>query len=135
MWRASRPAGAELEQYRALLAQGLVRPTALEIFLMNADGTHQRPLTRNGAANFCPTFHPDGRRILYASNAGTAGGREFDLWILDKTGRRAGARHRGRRASTASRTSAPTDASSCGPPTGPTRRGRETNLFIARWVD
>ena len=134
VWRASRPEGPALEQYRSLLAQGLVKPTALEIYLMNADGTNQRPLTRNGAANFCPTFHPDGRRILYASNAGTAGGREFDLWILDKTG---GEPERvtlspgfdgfphfspdGRFLVWASNRANP--------------KGRETNLFIARWVD
>jgi Tol biopolymer transport system component len=134
VWRASRPEGAALEQYRSLLAKSLVRPTALEIFLMNADGSNQRPLTSNGAANFCPTFHPDGRRILYASNAGSAGGREFDLWILDKTG---GEPERitlspgfdgfphfspdGRFVVWASNRANP--------------KGRETNLFIARWVD
>ena len=134
VWRASRPEGAALDQYRSLLAKSLVRPTALEIYLMDADGTNQRPLTRNGAANFCPTFHPDGRRILYSSNAGTGGGREFDLWMLDKTGGEPvqvtlspgfdGFPHfspDGRFLVWSSNRANP--------------KGRETNLFIARWVD
>jgi Tol biopolymer transport system component len=84
-WRASRPTGAGLEDYRKLLAQGLVRPTQMELFVMKADGTDVRQVTSNGAANFCPYFHPDGRRIIYASDAG-ASPREFDLWLVDKTG-------------------------------------------------
>jgi Tol biopolymer transport system component/membrane-associated protease RseP (regulator of RpoE activity) len=86
VWRASRPKAEELTEYKELLAKGLIRPHALEIYLMKADGTSARQLTHNGAANFCPTFSADGRRILYASNAGTSGGREFDLYLIKKEG-------------------------------------------------
>ncbi len=86
VWRASRPFGKDLEEYQALLKKGLIRPGALELYMMRADGTGERRLTGNGAANFCPTFHPDGKRIIYASNAGAAGAREFDLWLLDTRG-------------------------------------------------
>jgi Tol biopolymer transport system component len=86
VWRASRPQGAELEEYRALLKQGLVRPHTLEIYLMKADGTGRRQVTSNGAANFCPTFTADGAKILFASNVGSKDGREFDLWLVDKAG-------------------------------------------------
>ncbi len=86
VWRASRPQGADLEEYRQLLKQGLIRPRALEIYIMKADGTGARQLTRNGAANFCPTFHADGNRILYSSNAGSPDPREFELWMIDKRG-------------------------------------------------
>ena len=85
VWRASRPQGEELVQYKALLAKGLIRPKALEVFVMKADGTGARQLTSNGAANFCPTFLTDGNRIIYSSNAG-ADAREFDLWLIDKRG-------------------------------------------------
>ncbi len=84
-WRASRPKGEALEEYRRLLKQNLVRPSALEIFIMKADGTGARQLTSNGAANFCPTFTADGTRILYASNVGPSN-REFDLYLVDKKG-------------------------------------------------
>jgi Tol biopolymer transport system component len=85
VWRSDRPEGEQLEAYRALLAKNMIRPGALEIFVMNADGTNVRQVTRNGAANFCPYFHPDGQRIIWASNVG-ASAREFDLWRVDKNG-------------------------------------------------
>jgi Tol biopolymer transport system component len=87
VWRASRPEGAELDEYRRLLAQGLVRPSRMELFVMKADGSEPRQLTRNGAANFCPYFHPDGKRILYSSNTGGRP-REFDLWLVGEGGGR-----------------------------------------------
>jgi Tol biopolymer transport system component len=86
VWRAYHPVGKELEDYRALLAKGLVRPTKMELFVMKADGSDVRQVTHNGAANFCPYFHPDGKRIIYASNAGDPKGREFDLWLIGKDG-------------------------------------------------
>ncbi|MGH2825286.1 MAG: PDZ domain-containing protein, partial [Thermoleophilaceae bacterium] len=134
VWRASRPQGAELEEYRKLLAKGLIRPRWLEIFVMKADGTGARQLTKNGAANFCPTFHSDGKRIFYSSNAGAADPREFDLWMVDKRG---GEPER--------ITSAP--GFDGFPHMSPDGRwlvwasnradpgSRETNLFIARWVE
>jgi Tol biopolymer transport system component len=85
-FRGFHPTGTELDDYRALLAKGLVRPTIMELFVMNADGSNVRQVTHNGAANFCPYFHPDGKRIIYASNAGDPKGREFDLWLIPKAG-------------------------------------------------
>ena len=38
--------GAELDDYRALLKQGLWRPTSLEIFVMNRDGSNLRQVTK-----------------------------------------------------------------------------------------
>jgi Tol biopolymer transport system component len=84
VWRASRPEGEALEDYRRLLGQALVRPSVMELFVMDADGGNQRQLTRNGAASFGPYFHPDGQRIIYSSNAGTGHAREFELFIIDK---------------------------------------------------
>jgi Tol biopolymer transport system component len=86
VWRASRPQGDALEEYRRLLKKSLIRPRNLEIYIMKADGTGVRQLTSNGAANFCPTFTADGTRILYASNSGPGGAREFDLYLVDKKG-------------------------------------------------
>lgn len=86
VWRGYHPTGKELDEYRALLAQGVVRPTVMELFIMNADGTNIRQLTHNGAANFCPFFMPGGKRIIYASNYGDPKGREFDLWMIPKDG-------------------------------------------------
>jgi TolB protein len=87
VFRASRPAGeAELADYRNLLAQKLVRPGKLEIFTMAADGSDVRQVTRLGAASFAPFFHPDGRRIVFASNVGDPRGRNFDLYLVNEDG-------------------------------------------------
>jgi TolB protein len=74
---------AELEEYRSLLQQRLIRPNRVEIFIMNADGSNKRQLTNNGAANFAPFFHPDGRRIIFSSNVHDPSGRGFNLYLLD----------------------------------------------------
>jgi Tol biopolymer transport system component len=133
VWRAGRPTGEELADYRSLLGKGLVRPTALEIFLMDANGGNVRQLTKNGAANFCPVFTADGKAILYASNTG-ASPREFDIWRIDKNG---GEPER--------ITHAPGfDGFPQFSPDGrylvwgsnrANPQGRETNIFIARWVE
>ncbi|MEA2166617.1 MAG: hypothetical protein QOK37_4744 [Thermoanaerobaculia bacterium] len=85
VWRANRPVGPALVEDRALLAQGLVKPLHMELFLMNADGTNQRAVTHNGAANFCPYFMNDGKRLIFASNVNNTGF-NFDLWTIGKDG-------------------------------------------------
>jgi Tol biopolymer transport system component len=85
VWRANRPVGPALVEDRALLAQGLVKPLHMELFLMNADGTNQRAVTHNGAANFCPYFMNDGKRLIFASNVNSTGF-NFDLWTIGKDG-------------------------------------------------
>jgi len=68
------------------LAEHLVRPSRMEIWVMNADGSDQRQLTNLGGANFAPYFHPDGRRILFASNHRDPRSRNFDLYLIDLDG-------------------------------------------------
>ncbi len=87
VWRASRPKpGAELEEYRSLLAQGLVKPSKLEIWVANSDGSDARQITYLGAASFAPFFFPDGKRVIFSSNYGDPSGREFDLWAVNIDG-------------------------------------------------
>lgn len=83
VWRASRPEGKELEEYKALLAEGLIRPNKLEIYIMNLQDRKQIQLTSNGAANFAPYFHPDGKHVLFCSNVNSENGRNFDLYLTD----------------------------------------------------
>ena len=84
VWRANRPEGAdEQAKYEELRTEGLVRPTRLELMVMDADGSNQRTITGNGAANFGPFWHPDGRRIIFSSNLGDERGRNFDLFLVD----------------------------------------------------
>lgn len=77
---------ADVKAYRDLLGQNLVRPSRMEIFVMDADGGDKRMLTNNGAANFAPFFHPDNNRIIFASNVGDPKGRNFDLYLINIDG-------------------------------------------------
>ncbi len=87
VFRASRPEGREeLEDYRALLTRGLVRPRRLDIYLMNADGTGLRRVTRLAGANFAPFMHPNARQIIFSSNLHDPSGRSFALYLVDLDG-------------------------------------------------
>ena len=72
--------------YSSLLRQNLIRPTTLEIWVMNADGSNKRQVTRNGKANFAPYFFPDNKRIIFASNMDDPKGRNFDLYEIGMDG-------------------------------------------------
>jgi len=87
VYRAMRPATPEAEKdYKALLERALVRPTALEIFVMDADGSNKRQVTDLGAASFAPFMHPDGKRIIFSSNYGDEKRRNFDLYMINVDG-------------------------------------------------
>ena len=90
VYRAAHPSDpAEVAKYRDLLAQRLVEPGQLEIFVINADGSHKQQVTSNGASNFSPYFHPDGKRIIFSSNLETRGegGRpSFHLYLVRDDG-------------------------------------------------
>jgi Tol biopolymer transport system component len=87
VWRASRPAaGKELDDYKALLAQGLVRPSKLELYVANADGSEPMQITYLNAAAFAPFWHPSQKRILFSTNYGDPQGREFDIWAVNVDG-------------------------------------------------
>jgi len=87
VYRAQHPTTPEaVADYKTLLAQGLIRPGNLELWVMDADGSHKRQVTHNGAANFAPFWHPDGRRIIFASNMADPKGRDFDLYLIHEDG-------------------------------------------------
>jgi TolB protein len=54
--------------------------------VMNADGSGKRQVTKNGKANFAPFWHPDGKRIIFASNMDDPRGRNFDIYIINEDG-------------------------------------------------
>ena len=135
VYRAGHPTDSQqLADYRRLLGQALVRPSKLDIFVMDADGSNKKRITNNGAANFAPYFHPNGRQIIFSSNMHDPRGRNFDLYLInvDGTGleritmhdefdgfpmfNKAGTRL------------------VFGSNRGQAKRG-ETNIFIADWVD
>ncbi len=87
VFRASRPkTDEEQKDYDDLVNNGLVRPTALEIYVMNSDGSDMQQVTNFGKASFAPFFHPDGKRIIFASNINSKTGRDFDLYLINIDG-------------------------------------------------
>ncbi len=80
----------ELKAYKDLLAENVVEPGNLELFVMNADGSEKRQVTSNGASNFAPFFHGDGRRIIFSSNLSDApsgkGRPSFHLYLINDDG-------------------------------------------------
>jgi TolB protein len=87
VYRAHHPkADKDVADYKALLKENLIRPTSLEIWVMKADGTGKRQITKNGKANFAPYFFPTDNRIIFASNINDPKGRNFDIYAINLDG-------------------------------------------------
>jgi Tol biopolymer transport system component len=87
VYRAHHPTtAAELARYRELLARELVEPMKMDLYVMRADGSRSRQITHLGGASFAPSFFPDSRRIIFASNYRKPGSREFELYAVDREG-------------------------------------------------
>jgi Tol biopolymer transport system component len=89
VWRASRPIGEQAAQYKELLAQGLVEPSELNIFVSDIDGKNVKQITDLHGANWAPYFHPSDKKVLFCSNHHSLdkGGRLFDIFMIDLDGK------------------------------------------------
>lgn len=88
VFRASRPqTEADIKEYKDLLAEGLVQPTYMELYICNADGSDLRQITRLGNANWSPFFHPSGEKILFSSNFESPIGFPFNIYMIDIDGK------------------------------------------------
>ena len=135
VYRAWHPGTPQaIADYKALLARGLVQPLQMELWVMNADGSNQRQITHLGGANFAPYFHPDGKRIIFASNYKQPTSRNFDIYLVNLDGS----------GLTQVTTSTEFDAFPMFSPDGKqlvfasNRFGSvpgETNIFLADWVE
>jgi TolB protein len=88
VWRASRPkTEEEIKAYKDLLAEGLVMPTQMEVFVANADGSDARQITNLGQANWAPNFTPDSKHIIFSSNHEYKQGFPFNIYMVDLDGK------------------------------------------------
>lgn len=87
IWRASRPkTDAEVKEYKQLLAENLVAPTNMEVWVANTDGSNAHQVTSYGQANWAPAFMPDSKRIIFASNHEYKRGFPFNLYTINEDG-------------------------------------------------
>ena len=87
VFRASRPkTEEEVNTYQSLLAKNLVQPTNMEIYTCNIDGSDLKQVTNLGRANWAPYYHPSGKKIIFSSNHASKTGRQFNLYMINEDG-------------------------------------------------
>jgi len=132
---------ADIDEYQRLLAANLVKPSRMELYVCNADGSGRQKLTQLGGANFAPFFTPDDSHVVFASNFENAAARGpfFDLFMVPVGGGPHGADDVKRITTYSGFDSFPMFS-----PDGKwlafsSNRGGategETNVFVARWKD
>jgi len=85
IFRSSRPKTKnEIKEYKDLLAQGLVQPTNMELYICNVDGSNLRKITNLGSANWAPFFHPSSKKVIFSSNHKTK--HSFNLFMINIDG-------------------------------------------------
>ena len=89
VYRGSHPSDPKLiARDKELLKRHLIVPITFEIWVMNADGSNKRQVTKLNAASFAPFFTPDGKRIIFCTNffATDKQKRNFDLAMINVDG-------------------------------------------------
>jgi dipeptidyl aminopeptidase/acylaminoacyl peptidase len=87
VFRASRPqTETEIKEYKELLEKGLVAPSNMEIYTCNVDGSNLKQITNLGKANWAPFFTPSGKKIIFSSNHHSQRGYDFQLYTINIDG-------------------------------------------------
>ena len=87
IFRSSRPnTPKEIIEYKLLLKQGLVKPTEMELYICNVDGSELKQITNLGNANWSPFFHPSGKKVIFSSNHKSERGFPFNLYMINIDG-------------------------------------------------
>lgn len=87
IFRSSRPkTPEEIADFKTLLSQDMVAPTNMELYIVNVDGTGLKQLTNLGKANWAPFMHPNGKKVIFASNHASETGRVFNLYMMNLDG-------------------------------------------------
>jgi TolB protein len=72
--------------YKANLKNGIYRPTYLELFVINTDGTERKQITNLRGGTFAPFFFPGDQKVIFASNYEKPRGRNFNLYMVNVDG-------------------------------------------------
>ncbi len=87
IFRASRPKTPEaIQEYKDLLAQDLVAPTNMELYICDIDGSNLKQITNLGKANWAPFMHPSGEKVIFSSNHKSERGFPFNLYMINIDG-------------------------------------------------
>ena len=135
IWRASRPRTEdEIKEYKELLKENLVAPTKMEVWIANADGSNAKQVSKLGQANWAPAYMPDNKTIIFASNHEYKRGFPFNLYLMNEDGRelRKISRDKGFDAFPMMSMDGKKIIFCSNRNNGGTR---DTNIFIADWVD
>lgn len=86
IWRASHfDTDSEKTDYKEYLKKHLVSPLKMELFIANVDGSERKQLTNLGGANWAPFFHPSGNKIIFSSNHVTKA-IPFNMYMVNTDG-------------------------------------------------
>jgi len=93
VWRAWYPeTDAEKARWKDCMENDYILTFPLDLWVMDSDGSNKRLVLHNGAANFAPSWHPDGKRIIFASNMDDwrpdikQYGHNFELYLINLDG-------------------------------------------------
>jgi len=93
VWRAWYPErSAEKAQWKDAMEHDYIIAVPLDLWVMDADGSNKTLLLRNGATNWAPSWHPDGKRIIFSSNRDDwredikQYGHNFELYLINLDG-------------------------------------------------
>ncbi len=92
-WRAWYPETEEEKAtWKDCMEKNYIIAVPLDIWVMDSDGSNKTRLTRNGATNWAPSWHPDGKRIIFSSNMDDwhedikKFGHNFELYMINFDG-------------------------------------------------
>ena len=90
VWRAWYPSNdAEREKWSINLDNRYIDAVPLDIYIASRDGSNKQRLTDNGATNWSPSWHPNGKHIVFSSNMDdwredyNAFGSNFELYMIE----------------------------------------------------
>lgn len=93
VWRAWYPeTDTEKELWSECMDKNYIIPLPLDLWVMDSDGTNKTLILKNGATNFAPSWHPDGKRIIFSSNMDDwredtkRFGHNFELYLINIDG-------------------------------------------------